>query len=481
MAINLIATPGGYFPTIGKHGLVANRLKTLQTNLEADLTNAVTGLVGQYAAEIDLRAAIESSYQSILNGAAATVSGFLASLAAATANRLVFRDVARQGQTLTQQNTLASLLEIIRQMPQQGVSVRQHDSVAASAGGFTRPNTSGVFQPIQNAGVVVASVNRPSDGLILQNAFAEDITVEVTDDSYLGGAAAGNEGLSFTGEGEEQDVWAFNWPLGSGCVGSLSAIDGGVDNGSGNRLRNSSFETWSGGLPSGYTINSGGGLIAQEFSIAFEDSPSSALRITGNGATLLEMHQVFNDGTLGTVDDLDPLTQYSFVIWMRRGAGAVTGTLRFELVDNALATLLDAAGANNRLEVNLATLSTQWQAFSVMFRTPHVLPSSYSWRIYNPAGGAVSNGGLVYLDKAGLGEAVQTTRSGIYLGCHAGASRFRAGDRCTVTVTNGRGSGGTLNTFQTQLYRFYHPLVRDEELIFPYATVPSGAPDSLLA
>lgn len=480
MPINLIGNPGGFFPSIGKHGLAANRLKTLQTNLEADLTNAVTGLVAQYAAEIDLRASVESNYINILNGAAANLSGFLSSLAASTANRLVFRDVARQGQTLQQQNTLASVLEIVRQMAEQGgVTIRQHDSIAATATGFSRPNGIQAPQPLQNGGVLVTSIRRPSDGLILQHALAEDITVSVTDDSYLSGAAAGNEGLAFSGEGEQQDPWAFNWPLGSDCSGSLSAIDGQVSNGAGNKLRNSSFETWSGGRPSFYTINSGLGLLGQETTITFENSPSSALRITGDGATLLEMQQPFNNGSAGTVDELDPLTQYSYAVWLRRGAAAITGTLRFELVDNFLATLPDAGGTLNRMEVDLANLNTTWQAFTVMVRTPHIMPSPYSWRIYNPAGGAVSSGGLVYIDKGGLGDATQTTRSGIYLACHSGATRFATGDRAVVTTTNGRGSGGTLNTFMTLLYRLFFPLFRDEEIIPPYSTTPTVS-DNLL-
>ena len=473
MAIPLFGAAGALFNRLGKHGLVANQGASYQSSQLTNLTNTTTGLVAQYSGESDLQALVGSTYIGVLNSVGGGFSGLLRTLAEGTFNRMVFRDQARLSQTLSQINVLDSVLEVVRQMKVQGASVRQHDSVAATAAAFTRNNSS-----LQGLGIMTASVVRPRDGLVVQHAFAEEIECLVSTDSNVGGAVAGNETIGFSGKGIENDVWAFNWPLGSGCSGTVQAIDGSVNNGGGNKLINSGFESWVANTPANYTVASGASLIARETSIFYGPSGSS-LRITGDGTTLANFRQGFNGLANGTTDTLDPITQYSFNIYARSGGAGATGQVVVDLVDGNLNVVNDEAGTANSLTINLANLTTDWQAFNFFIRTPLIMPSSYSLRFRNPAGQPVNNGGIVYLDKASLGNAVQTVSSGVYLACHSGATPFALDDRALVTTTNGRGASGTLNTFQTLVYRLLYPLMKDQEIILRYSTTPNIL-DSLL-
>ena len=179
---------------------------------------------------------------------------------------------------------------------------------------------------------------------------------------------------------------------------------------------------------------------------------------------------------------LAPLEQYSFNIFHRRGAAAVSaGQLQIDLVDRSSnAVILDEDGTANRLNIALTGLGMNWTNSTFTVRTPRIMPATYGLRFYNPAGQAVSNTHSVYIDRYGLGLMTQTTRSGIYVACHSGSTQFAEGDRGVLTVANSRGAAGTLDTFQTLIYRLLHPLIRDEEIIIPYSSVPTLSDSGLI-
>src|SRR5207244_152833 len=133
-------------------------------------------------------------------------------------------------------------------------------------------------------GVINVSTRRPFDGLVLENSFQETVLFACQADSYSGGTAIGNESFLITGTGQEPDVFAFDWPLGSDGQVSISAINGNADNSLGNILTNSGFDKWSLALsvnaPNKWTIVVGSATITQENTITYDGV--SALKITGN-------------------------------------------------------------------------------------------------------------------------------------------------------------------------------------------------------
>ena len=430
-----------------------------------NLINVSAGIVGQYNGEPDIQAAVGGAYISQVDTPGSTAGQLAQNIARQTINRMVFRDNPRLSQTLQSLTVDTSIREVIRQMNVLGARVLAA-TITATPGTFAALIPGG-----PGNGVIVSSVRRPFDGLVLENSYAENLLVTCSADSFTGGATEGNETLSVTGTGGQTNVFAFNWPLGSNARVSVNAIDGNVDNGSGNLLTNSGFNDWTSNVPDNFSLVAGvaGTTIAQESTLVFDGS--SACRITGDaGGTLTQIRQEFNDGD-GTAAELAPLSQYSFCVWVRRdGTAAAAGVLTVDLVDDAFAVINDQNGTPNSFTIDLTALSTSYTAYTGVFRTPVELPSTYYIRIRLST--ALTNGRSIYLDKAGLGLMTQVYTSGPFLSVHAGSIPFVLGDYATVAITNSRGAAGTLDTFQTLYARLFSEMINNE-LLLPSSSVPN--------
>jgi hypothetical protein len=449
---------GNLYNRLGKIGLLVSQQYTNQQAQLTNMTNTTTGVVAQYNAESDLQALIGQQYIGLLNADGSLYGGICQNLAQQTANRMIFRDNPQISQTLTSLNILTSLQNIIQQMKTAGASILAM-TIGATPTAFT-----GYGNAILNV-----STKRASDGLVLENSFQENLLITCTQDSYTGGATAGNETLSATGTGSA-NFFDFNFPLGSNAQASLTAINGNSNNSGGNVLTNSGYETWAGNTPSNYGISAGafGTQIFQENSIVYDGT--AALRLLGDGSTLTTWYQQFGTsaGTLGT---LSPVTQYSFNVWMRRdGIAPGAGQLVVELVDQNGNQILDNNSVANAFTINLTGLTTNYASYTGVFRTPTILPTSQflRYRLSTP----LTNARSVYMDKASLGLMTQVYVSGPSLAVHAGSNNLVLNDFANCAVTNSRGAGGTLNTFQTLLARLF-PIVYTNELLFPSSITPT--------
>lgn len=451
---------GSLFYRLGKLGLLVKQVKSFQTSQLANLTNTTTGVVAQYNAESDIQALVGSAYIGQLNNPGTAVGGLVQNVATQTVNRVVFRDDPQLNQTLQQVNLLASLQEIILQMREQAATI-----LAAT---ITLTNSS--FTGTGN-GTINSSAKRPSDGLVLENAYGENVLFTCTNDSYVGDAIAGNEGFQVTGAGTLTNFFAFNWPLGSNCSVGVSAIDATEDVGGGNFLTNSDFEDWTANVPDNWTlvVGTAGTNIARQGTIVYTGSYS--LEFIGAGGTATQIRQQF-DSSSGTLGELDPLTQYSVALWLRRdGTAAAAGVLTVDLTDSSGNVVADENAVNNSFTVDLTALTTTFAAYKGVFRTPHVMPSSVYLRLRTST--PLTNGRSVYLDHLSLGQMTQCYVSGPYVAVHSGSTNFVQGDYGTVTVTNSRGAAGTLSTFQTLLAQFFPSQVYGNELLFPSASSPT--------
>lgn len=486
--IDFTSADGNIFPRFGKMGLVLSQMRTYQAAQVINLVggNPPTGgpasLDGQFVSEPDVQALIGASWISILNSLAggSTMQG----LAEQTLNRIVYRANPRLAQTLTQLATTESLAEFLRQLSVQGFGVRAHDSIAATANTIGG-NPATFFSQDDPAltpgnGAVVTSVRRPSDGVLYENQYAEDLDVLISADSFVGGATEFQEGYTVTGTGKQTDPFAFDWPLGSDGQVSGTSIDGRSSNGGGNILTNSGFDAFTANIPNQWERVTGtaGTHIFEETSLIF--GTGKALRIAGDGSTLTQLRQKFGDSTNGTGGSLEPLTQYSFCIWARRdGTAPAAGQWIIDLVDQNGNVVNDAGtpGIANSMTIDLTALSTIYTPYTFMVRTPLVLPDTLYWRMRHPTGNALTNGRSVYFDLGGLGLTNQVYTGGLWVGVHSGSVLAKNNDLATITATNGR-SGGSLNTFQTLLFRLFYPLFEQNEIIVP--TRGTVVPDSLI-
>lgn len=458
---------GNLFNRFGKIGVLLANVRTHQLAQLTSMIDTTTGVVAQFDAESDIQALMGQAYIGILSGVEG-VTSLAQSLAVQTTNRMVFRDNPRIAQNLTSLNTLASINEIIRQMGIAGASILAA-TVTATPAAFTGAGN----------GVMNFSVRRPSDGRYVENALAENILAVCTTDSYTGGATAGNETLTVTGEGNQPDQFAFDWPLGSNSQTTIQAIDGDSDNASGNILTNSGYSAFTANVPDNWVLNvgTGGTNVFQETTIVYDNS-SSALRITGDGSgTLVNLSQQFNlaAGTSGT---LSPLTQYGFNIWARRdGTAAGSGVLTIDLVDENDVVIEDEGGNANTFTIDLTTLTTVYTAYQTQFRLPRVMPTEVHLRYHLTT--ALTNGRSVYFDRGSLGLMTRLYGYGPYACNHSGGNPYQQGDYSESVITNSRGAAGTLNTFQTLLSRLLSEVLQND-ILFPSSNVPTIS-DGLIA
>lgn len=470
--IPFVGSPGAFFNRLGKLGLAVGQVSTYQAAQYTNYTSTTTGIVSTLNAESDIQSIAGSGYQGVLNGAGTSLGGNVQQLAAAICNRVVFRSNPRINQTLQDANTVASLQEIIYQMRTQGQTVLAM-VISATPTQFTAINTN-----VGN-GVVTVSTRSPFTGLVYENTYGETVQVLCSADSYVGGTAQGNEGFTLTGVGSDSSPFDFNWPLGSNGQAGVNAIDGDTDNGNGNILTNSSFDSWTASVPDDWTLVVGvpGTNIAQDTGNTY-DPTGSALKIIGANNALTEITQEFgsDSGTLGT---LTPQTQYSVNIFMRRdGTAPGAGIWTIDIVDQNGGVIKDASNVANTFNVDLTALSTNYAAFNLPFRTPLVLPSQQFLRMRLTT--ALTNSRTIYIDKLSMGAMTQLYLSGPYFAVHAGSIPFNQGDYALIVMQNSRGVGGTLNSFQTLIFRCLPQIMQTNELQFPSSASPSVS-DTLIS
>ena len=179
-------------------------------------------------------------------------------------------------------------------------------------------------------------------------------------------------------------------------------------------------------------------------------------------------------------DDLTPLSQYAVNIYARRdGTAPAAGVLTIDLADVNGTVINDENGAANSFTINLTTLTTSYASYTGVFRTPVILPSDQYIRLHLTT--ALTDGRNVYFDKMAMDQMSRTYRSGPHIAAFAGSNPFANDDYATVVLTNSRGSGGTLNTFQTVFARLFPREAYGNELQMPSSANPTISDSALIA
>jgi hypothetical protein len=370
-------------------------------------------------------------------------------------NRYVYRDSPRVSQTLTSDSTLACLQEIVRQMREQGQTVLRCTVTVPSC---TRLTGVGDL-------CVVASSVRPGDGVPLENALAETLTALVTNDSFTGGATEFQEPVRVTGAGAQGDVFAFDWPQGSGASLSLTCADGAEDASGGNLLTNSGFDAWTDGEPDGWDIDTGvaGTDFAEDTGVITRPGGSS-LKLIGTASTVLQRLRREVTGLTG-------LTQYGVAVWLQSGGlGLTDGTLRLGLSQSDGTFLSDAAGNPCYVEIDMTEVGAAFEPFGGALRTPRDMPDEVYFDVM--VSEDMAAGEFCFTDLISLTAMRQMYTGGCYFSAHSGGTAPAVNDQVRFTVTNSRGTAGTLSNWQTLWLRLF-PDAAASELLLPSSATPT--------
>lgn len=330
------------------------------------------------------------------------------------------------------------------------------------------------------------------DGLEYQNCFAETLRFTVTADSYSGSQTARRETIQCRGTAAVSDVFSHLYPGGSSCSSNLTLVDAQVDGASGstsgNLLVNGDLETYTTtNTPDKWVLGSSAGGAGAAGTDYFNDTSNpytqtSGFKLTGDGSTLLAFAQTF-ETTAGSPVVLKPSTCYAVNFWIKALTSAPTaGTLRVALVDGDNAIINDDQGASgllleddtalyleddtalyqeqsgNSFSVDLTDITTGFVAYSGVFRTPAVLPTTYKLQLKTST--PIAAGKSVTIDDIALAPMTQLYTGGPSAAVFAGTTKVVTGDAWTVAISNTRG------VLADYLERFFGLAARG--LILPY-------------
>ncbi len=329
-----------------------------------------------------------------------------ASLASTCLITQVDRDV-----TLTIESLQLALEEMITQLIGVGTIYAATDDFDASTVSIS---ATAATVPVANTGTgkVVVSVKRP-DARDNEYVYAE--TIELVCDSDVGdGVTARSEGFLWRGEKPANDSLSWDWPLGSGCSGSITSTDSELD-ASQNLLTNSDFGT--------FTVT---------------DTPDNFVIAAGAATT-----NILKETSIVARTGKDS------------GAGLIAGTIRFALVDSAHTVLTDDAGNSLSLSVLFSTTTASYVAQTAVFVTPKTIDPTGTYKLEIKATTDPTSTESMYIADLAFMEMVPLYGAqtlGPYIAVFSGPVNWIKKDRVNVAVAN-----NYAGDFQQMFWRCFHP------------------------
>ncbi len=334
---------------------------------------------------------------------------------------------------------------------------------------------------------IIVLGNKNVLGQILQLVFPETVTFTCTRDAQ-GGAAAGNETLSYAGYPAASGPFSQQYPAGSGCSEQLFLVDGSKSNSTGNALQNPAFTAvTTGNIPDNWTlvIGAAGTDIFVGAATGYKTG-SNSLKFTGTGGALQdEVKQNFNTtpnsavGAGGTSFALVADTTYCFNAWIKVSATPTNGTLKVSLQDGAGNILNDDTGTANSATFNMnagnLNVSTTYVNINCIFRTPaNMTTQAVPFALDIALSVAIDSGKTVFIANPSLTPMTQLYAGGPPAAAFSGSINPVDGitpDVWTSAITN------TYGQVQMWMDRVFG--IRALGLQFPYSGSPSIA-DSLI-
>jgi len=452
-AANVVSLMGGTATTDVASGA---SMQTRGTTLES------------YAAESPAVSKSIDGHWTYISSWQSSQASFLSQLAT-LAQKILLEQVRLDANLPSSTDVTAAWTEVIRQMRAASASLNA-STVACGA-------QTSVGSPVGNPIAVVSLKN--AYGSTYQTLLAEKLRLSITADSISGGATSRRESWKLQGAQSAASVYGYDWPGGSGATLTGSIIDAQIDNTGGNLLTNGDFET---ATTSNYFDNwvhqtgaAGTDIFASGSGDAY--TQSNALKLTGDGSTLIKLYQEFNKtasttaGSGGTPGRLAASTQYAVHGKIKAISSApAAGVLRVALVDSSGTVINDDYGTANSFTVDLTAQTTSFASFSGSFRTPTNLPTTV--RLELKVTTAITNTKSVVIDDLAFAAMSQLYTGGPSIAVFSGSTTPVLGDAWTLTTTN------TMGVMAAWMERFFG--LASKNLVIPYSGSPTCA-DSLVS
>lgn len=394
--------------------------------------------------------------------------GFMTQLKA-IASKVLIRMVDADASLPVRDETTA-LKELIRQMIGSGSVSNPDNDVNAST--VSIGSQTSVGSPVGTLKVVLSA--KKGTGVTLQTPFAETLRVRVETDaqSSTGGATARQEQVSVKGQVAVNDVFDHRYPAGSGVSKTLNLVDGRLNNSGGNKLYNSSFDSFnSTNYPVDWVITSGtaGTHVFASGASDAATGGTNALKLTGSGGTTITLTHSFDtahsttQGSGGTPYELVPGTQYAFHVLVKAlSAAPAAGVLRFSLVDASGDVLNDDFGTANSTDVDLTLITTSYVSYTGTFRVPSNLGTDTPLKLRITTSTAITNSSSIVIDDLALAPMTSLYDGGPSAAAFAAETAPVIGDSWTFAVSNTRG------LFMDWFERFFSLAAKG--LVLPYDT-----------
>jgi hypothetical protein len=297
-----------------------------------------------------------------------------------------------------------------------------------------------IYQNVITQGSVsYAAANVGTGKIILhgtpsQMSPTETIRIQCVSDTTTG-ATLGQEVFQITGGARVTDVTSYDWPGGSGAALTQASSD---YNDSQNTLTNGGFDSFTGGVPDGWTINSGAATLSQLSSGTFRNG--SAIR--HSGATEAKFSQTSPSVVLG------PGKRIIAGFWAKKVSGTVTTDIEMEVQNTTTGTVIAT--------VTASAVTTSWQLYTASYQSDYNAPVE----AINVEFVCSADVGVVKaIDCAFVFVPPQAGTNGQFIQIIGGDTNWRIGDYATVAISNNYQSN-VLNYTE----RFFAPFANGIEL-----------------
>jgi len=264
-----------------------------------------------------------------------------------------------------------------------------------------------------------------------QMSPTETIRIQCVSDTTTG-ATLGREVFQITGGTRVTDVTSYDWPGGSGAALTLASSD---YNDSQNTLTNGGFDSFTGGVPDGWTVT-GSSALSQLSTGTFRNG--SALQFSG--AVAATAVQTSAQVVLG------PGKRIVFGFWAKKISGTSTRDIAMAL----------STPTGDLIEQDAAVLTTSWALNVFSYTMPFDAPATtvtVELRFDQDVGCVKA------IDCAFVFVPPQAGTNGQFIQIIGGATDWRIGDYATVAISNNYQSN-----VLTYTERFFAPFANGIEL-----------------
>lgn len=278
-----------------------------------------------------------------IDGQISTVSNLIPDLLLNVATNVVI-DSVRTHDPLIPADLSSCMTELVRQMVLDSKTVRSMSTTVS----ITDSSNKNI--------ALVAIKNR--DGGENQFTLAEKVRLEVTTDSYTGGASPGNEGFTVITRDAATSAYNYDYPAGSGSTVTLSRTNITASASEGNIVENGTFTIASETTPTApasWVAVGSYGTAGTNWK-----TTSEGLKIVGNASSDVRLQQEISTGVTAR-------NVYAFHFRAKAPSALTTGTIAIDLVDSTGNILVDDSNNYLAYSVNLSTLTSSFSTFTGFF------------------------------------------------------------------------------------------------------------------